>query len=310
MADKVYISQAPHIASSKTTQGIMRDVLIALAPTTVAGVIIFGLRALAVIAVCLLASVISEYLFCLITKKENTISDLSAAVTGLLLALNLPAGVPLWQAAIGSVFAIVCVKCLFGGLGQNFANPAITGRIFMLTAFATSVASASYPKIVDTAAGATPLPELAAGKSLDLLDLFLGLKGGAIGEVCIVALIVGGIYLVARRVIKPHAPLAFILTVFLFTLALVKGDFAESLAWCLSGGLFIGAIFMATDYSTTPTTPAGKIVFGIGAGIITVIIRFFGTYPEGVSFAILIMNILTPYIDRLTERKPFGGKVK
>lgn len=309
MSDKVYISQAPHIASKRTTASIMLDVLIALLPTSVAGVVIFGLRALAVIAVCLIASVLSEYLFCLVTKKQNTVTDLSAAVTGLILALNLPASVPLWQAAIGSAFAIVCVKCLFGGIGQNFANPAITGRIFMLTAFA-SVASPSYPKVVDTVAGATPLVSLAEGKSVDMLDLFIGLKGGAIGEVCIAAILVGAIYLIVRGVIKPYAPAAFILTTFLFTLALEGGDFTASLAWCLSGGLIFGAVFMATDYSTTPVTPLGKIIFGVGAGVITVLIRFFGNYPEGVSFAILLMNILTPYIDRLTERKPFGGEVK
>ncbi len=308
MSDKLHISQAPHICTSKTTRGIMLDVIIALAPTSLAGIIIFGLRALAVIAVCVAASVLSEYLFCLATKKQNTIDDLSAVVTGMLLALNLPANVPLWQAAIGSVFAVVCVKCFFGGIGQNFANPAITGRIFMLIAF-TSVASAAYPTVVDTVSGATPLVTLNDGGSVKLLDLFLGLKGGAIGEVCILAIIVGAVYLIARRVITPYAPLSFIFTAFLFTLALEGGDFVTALAWCLSGGLFIGAFFMATDYSTTPITPFGKILFGVGAGLITVLIRFFGVYPEGVSFAILLMNILTPYIDRLTERKPFGGKV-
>ncbi len=312
MSEKLHISQAPHICNARTTRGIMLDVLIALMPTSIAGIVIFGLRALAVLAASVAAAVLSEYIFCLITKRMNTIGDLSAAVTGLLLGLNLPANVPIWQSVIGSVFAVVCVKCFFGGLGQNFANPAITGRIFMLVAF-SSVASAAFPKItetVDTATGATPLPQLVEGKNLNLLDLFLGIKGGAIGEVCIVAILAGAVYLFVRRVIKPYAPISFVLTVFLFTLALEGGDFKLSIAWCLSGGLMLGAFFMATDYATTPVTPIGKIVFGVGAGLITVLIRFFGSYPEGVSFAILLMNILTPYIDRLTERRPFGSSVK
>lgn len=309
MENKLHISSAPHICSPRTTRGIMLDVIIALLPATVAGVIIFGLRALLVVAVSVGASVASEYLYCLITKRKQTVGDLSAVVTGLLLALNLPANIPMWQTVIGAAFSIVVVKCLFGGIGQNFANPAITGRIFMLTSFA-GAASAAYPTVVDTVSGATPLEVLADNGSVNLMDLFLGLKGGAIGEVCILALVIGGVYLLVRGVIKPHAPVSFILTVFLFTLALEGGDFVAALAWCLSGGLFIGAIFMATDYSTTPVTPLGKVVFGLGAGIITTVIRFFGNYPEGVSFAILIMNIVTPYIDKLTARKPFGGKVK
>ncbi len=309
MSNKLHISQAPHICTPKTTRDIMLDVLVALVPTSVAGIVIFGLRALAVIAVCVASAVLSEYLFCLATKRKQTIGDLSAAVTGLLLALNLPANIPIWQCVIGSAFAIVCVKCFFGGLGQNFANPAITGRIFMLVAFPSSVAIAANPTVVDTVTGATPLPTLLSGGSTKLIDLFMGLKGGAIGEVCIAAILCGAVYLIITRVIKPHAPVAYILTAFLFTLALEGGDFKTALAWCLSGGLMLGAFFMATDYSTTPITPVGKIVFGVGAGLITVLIRFFGSYPEGVSFAILLMNILTPYIDRLTERKPFGGKI-
>jgi electron transport complex protein RnfD len=300
---KLSVSLSPHINSPRTTAGIMLDVLIALLPTSVAGIVIFGLRALAVLAVSVAVAVLSEFLFSIITKRPQTVGDLSAAVTGLLLGLNLPYNTPLWQVAVGSVFAVICVKCLFGGIGQNFANPAITARIFMLVAF-TNLSK------VDAAIGATPLADLKAGKELPLLDLFIGDKGGAIGEVCIAALLVGGIYLVVRRVINPTTPLVYVATSYLFTLALVGGDLTEALAWTLSGGLMIGAIFMATDYSTTPTTSLGKAVFGIGAGLITVLIRFYGSYPEGVSFAILLMNILTPYIDRLTARVPFGGKVK
>ncbi len=307
MSDKLHISQAPHICSPRTTQSIMLDVLVALVPTSVAGIIIFGLRALAVIAACVASAVLSEYLFCLATKRKNTVGDLSAAVTGLLLALNLPANIPIWQCVVGSAFAVVCVKCFFGGLGQNFANPAITGRIFMTIAFTSSVKAAN-PTVVDTVTGATPLSTLRNGGNVKLVDLFMGLKGGVIGEVCIAAILFGAVYLLINRVIKPYAPLAYIGTVFLFTLALEGGDFKMALAWCLSGGLVLGAFFMATDYSTTPVTPLGKIIFGIGAGIMTVLMRFFGSNTEGVSYAILFMNILTPYIDRLTERKTFGGK--
>jgi len=302
---KLHMSVSPHFRTSKTTTTIMLDVLIAMLPTTVAGVIIFGLRSLAVIAACLISSVLSEYLFCLITKREQTVTDLSAAVTGLILALNLPANVPIWQAVIGSVFAVICVKCLFGGIGQNFANPAATGRIFMLIAF-SSMATSAFP--VDTVATATPIASLMKKEMPNLLDLFLGRHGGAIGEVCFLAIIIGGVYLVVRRVIRPHAPLAFILTVFAMSLALEGGNFTMALAWIMSGGLAFGAVFMATDYSTTPLTDLGKVVFGVGAGIITVLIRFFGSYPEGVTFALLFMNIVTPYIDKLTKKRPFGGE--
>lgn len=308
MDSKLHVSASPHIHSARTTQSVMLDVVIALLPAAVAGVILFGLSALRVIVCCVAAAVLSEFIFNLILKKEQTIGDLSAIVTGLLLALNLSANIPLWQAAVGSVFAIIVVKCLFGGLGHNLVNPAITARVFMLVAFG-SMAQAAFP--VDAVAGATPLVELAAGNSPSLLDLFLGKTGGAIGETCTLALLIGGIYLLVRRVISWHLPVAFIGTVFLFTLALVGFDFTTALAWTLSGGLFIGAIFMATDYVTSPATPLGMFVFGVLAGVLTVVIRFYGNYPEGVSFAILFMNILTPFIDKWTARKPFGtGGVK
>lgn len=310
MENKLHISVSPHIRSPRTTQSIMLDVLIALLPVTVMGCVIFGLRSLLVVCATVAAAVLSEFLFCLITKKTQTVGDLSAAVTGLLLALNLPANIPIWQAVIGAVFAVICVKCLFGGIGKNFANPAITARIFMLVAFG-EMAKVAYPTIVDTATGATPLDALVNdGIVPELIDLFLGIHGGAIGETCVAALLIGGVYLLVRRVINPAAPAALILTVFLFSLALEGGSLMKALEWTLSGGLFLGAIFMATDYSTTPVTTLGKTVFGVGAGIITVLVRFFGTYPEGVSYAILLMNILTPYIDKFTARRPFGGKIK
>lgn len=307
MENKLHVSVSPHIHSKKSTQGIMLDVIISLLPATIAGVVIFGLEALLVIAVCVAVSVLGEFLFNKTTKKPLTISDLSAAVTGLLLALNLPANLPLWQAAVGSLFAIIIVKCIFGGIGRNVVNPAITGRVFMLIAF-TSMTTAAFP--LDSTAGATPLAEIANGNEVILQDLLLGNVGGSIGETSKVALLIGGIYLLVRKVISWHIPVAFIGTAFIFSLAVHEFDVMLALSLILSGGLILGAFFMATDYVTSPTTPLGKIIFGVGAGLITVLIREWGVYPEGVSFAILIMNIINPYIDMLTKRKLFGGAKK
>ena len=304
MEKMLHLSVSPHTHCGRTTSSIMLDVIIALFPATLAGVIIFGLEALLVVAVCVAASVGFEYLFNLIAKKEQTIGDYSAIVTGLLLGLNLPATTPIWQCVIGALFAIVVVKCLFGGLGYNVVNPAITARVLMLVSFA-SVAAPAFP--VDVKAGATPLVDLANGKSVDLVDLLLGNHGGAIGETCAVALLLGFIYLLVREVISWEIPVSFIGSVFVFSL-LMEGDAEKALALTLSGGLLLGAIFMATDYVTSPTTPAGKLVFGLGCGLLTFLIRYFGSYPEGVSFAILIMNLLVPYIDKLTKHKIYGGK--
>ncbi len=297
---------SPHIHSGRTTRGIMGDVLIALLPATIAGTVIFGLRALAVVAVCVVCCVGFEALVNLAIKKEQTIGDLSAAVTGLLLALNLPVDVPLWQCAVGSLFAIVLVKCLFGGIGCNLVNPAIAARVFMLVAF-SSLAVPSFP--VDAVASATPL---SAETMPSLLDLFLGNRGGAIGETCVLALLLGGIYLLVRRVISWQTPVLFIATVFVFSLFMEGFDAVSALSLTMSGGLFIGAFFMATDYTTSPYTPWGKVIFAVGAGLLTCLIRYFGTYPEGVSFAILFMNILNPYICKWTKRKVFaaGGEKK
>ena len=305
--ENLIVSQSPHIHSGASTSRIMRDVLIALLPTTVAGMILFGWRALLTIAVCVVTCVLGEYVFNIITKRKQTIGDLSAAVTGLLLGLNLSTNVKIWQCVVGSIFAIIVVKCLFGGLGCNFANPAITGRVFMLIAFSASVAGGANP--IDLEAGATPLAEMKTGFDLDtlpsLLDMLLGKRGGAIGETCIIALVLGFIYLVIRRVIHFETPLIFIGTTYVLTLA-ITGDPLVSLYQILGGGLFIGAIFMATDYVTTPITRVGRMIFAVGCGLITVLIRFFGTYPEGVSFAILLMNILSPYIDKWTQPRPLG----
>ncbi|MBQ8862169.1 MAG: RnfABCDGE type electron transport complex subunit D [Clostridia bacterium] len=307
MAKLLRLSVSPHIHSGRSTAGIMRDVIIALMPAVIAGTIIFGLRALLVVAVCVASCVLLEAVFNIIMKKEQTVGDFSAALTGFLLALNLPAGIPIWQCVVGSAFAIIIVKCLFGGIGCNLVNPAITARVFMLVAFG-SMATQSYPTIVDTVAGATPLESIAAGNTPAITDLLLGLKGGAIGETCALVLLAGLVYLLVRRVVSWHIPVSFVGTVYVLSLMMEGFDFMRALALILSGGLFIGAFFMATDYVTSPTTPAGKIVFGVGAGLLTFLIRYFGTYPEGVSFAILFMNILTPYIDSFTAHKVFGGK--
>ena len=307
MDKPLLLAVSPHIHSGKSTAGIMQDVLISLVPAAIAGTIIFGLRSLLVISVCVAVCVLAEALFNLTVKKTQTVGDCSAAVTGLLLALNLPATVPIWQCVIGSLFAIVIVKCLFGGIGKNPVNPAITARVFMLVSF-SSLTVQAFPTVVDTVAGATPLPTIAEGNMPELSALFLGLTGGAIGETCALALLVGFLYLLARRIITWHVPVSFVGTVFILSLFAEGFDFMRALALILSGGLLLGAIFMATDYVTSPATAKGKLVFGIGAGLLTFLIRYFGVYPEGVSFAILFMNILTPYIDALTAHKVFGGQ--
>ena len=294
------LSVSPHIHSGRSTRRIMLDVLIALLPATAAGAVIFGLRSLLVVAVTVAACIGFEALFNLLAKKPIPVGDLSAAVTGLLLALNLPANVPLWQCVVGALFAMVVVKGLFGGLGANPVNPAITARVFMLVAFST-MTKAAFP--VDSVSSATPL---ASEEATSLMDLFLGNHGGAIGETCAAALLLGGLYLLVRRVITWQIPVAFVGTVFLTSFLMEGMDATAALAAILSGGLLIGAIFMATDYVSSPATPWGKIIFGLGAGLVTFLIRYFGVYPEGVSFAILLMNILTPYINSWTKRKVFG----
>lgn len=302
------VSVSPHLTHKDSTRTIMRDVLIALIPAVIASILIFGLRALLLTIVCVGTAVFWEWAFQKLCKRKTTIGDLSAAVTGLILAMNLPAGLPLWQAAFGTLVAIVVVKQLFGGIGYNFANPAITARVVMLIAFAGTMTTWAAPNFyfgADAITAATPLAVLKEGGSYSLLNLFLGTVGGSMGETSALALLIGFVYLLCRRVITWHTPVAFIGTV--FVLALVKGGFVFGLAEILAGGVFLGAIFMATDYVTTPQTPWGRVIFGIGCGLITCLIRFFGNYPEGVSFSILLMNILTPYISNWTAKKPLGG---
>ena len=309
--NKLIVSSSPHIKTKQDTPSIMLDVIIALLPALIAGVVIYGIRALLVVVTCVLASVVSEFLFNIIVKKEQTIFDLSAIVTGLILSLSLHADAPVWQCIVGSVFAIIVVKCLFGGLGANFANPAVTGRVFLLVCFSSTLAGGSRPLITnnpDLVAGATPLEVLANGGELpSLLDMFLGLRGGAIGEACILAILLGFIYLVARKVINFEVPLIMVATVFLLSL-IVGGDVNAALYHVLGGGIVFGAVYMATDYVTTPITRTGKMIFAFGCGLITFLIRMYGNYPEGVSFAILFMNILSPYIEKWTKPRAFGKR--
>ncbi|MDD6237392.1 MAG: RnfABCDGE type electron transport complex subunit D [Clostridiales bacterium] len=304
------VAASPHIRSGNSTTKIMLDVIIALCPALIAGAIVFGWRALLVVAVCVLSCVVFEYLSRRVMKRDNTIGDLSAVVTGMLLAFNLPVTIPLWMAVIGCFIAIVIVKQLFGGIGQNFANPAITARIVLMISFTSQMTHWVEPFFyqnagVDAVATATPLTMISTPDKLpSLLEMFLGAKGGCIGEVSGLALLIGGLYLVIKRVISPTVPLVFLGTVFVLC-ALFD---AQPVYQLLSGGLMLGAIFMATDYSTSPITEWGKVIFGFGCGFITVMIRVFGSYPEGVSFSILFMNILVPYIDKATASRPVGRK--
>lgn len=310
---KLHISSTPHIhQKGSSTRSIMLDVVIAMLPATVAGIVIFGLKALWTVLTCVISAVLAEFIFNLCVHKKQTVGDLSAVVTGLLLALNLSTAVPLWQCAVGSVFAIVVVKCFFGGLGKNIVNPAITARVFMLLTFG-AVGAVALPTVVEITSGATPLAalnqgaEIAAAEAPSLMDLFLGLHGGAIGETCALALIIGFIYLVVRKVIKWYVPVSYVATVFVCYFLFGGFNATFALQHVLAGGLLLGAIFMATDYVTTPNTNAGRVVFCIGAGLLTFAIRQFGMYPEGVSIAILTMNLLTPFISDFTKRKTLGG---
>ena len=297
---KYVISSSPHLRDNVSTTSIMRDVCIALLPAAVAGVLFFGYRSAIILALSVAAAVLSEWLYCKAAHCRNTIGDFSAVVTGMLLAMNLPVSIPLWQAVFGALVAMVAVKGLFGGIGKNFANPAITARIVMFLAFSKSMTAWVFP---DAVSSATPLAMMANGESVDYLTLLLGNHGGCLGETSALALLIGFAYLLIRGVISWHTPVCFVGTVFVMSLILGQ----DAVGQILSGGLMLGAIFMATDYSTTPSTDWGRVLFGIGAGLLTVLIRFYGAYAEGVSFAILFMNILTPYLSRWTETKPFGG---
>ncbi|MBO5571163.1 MAG: RnfABCDGE type electron transport complex subunit D [Ruminococcus sp.] len=304
--NKLIVSPSPHDENFVKTHSIMLQVIMALMPALGVSIYIFGPRVLPLTAVCVGSCILFEYLCRRLMKRDNTIGDMSAAVTGLLLAMNLPVTAPYWMAVVGSFVAIVIVKQLFGGIGQNFANPAITARIVLMVGFPTInhwIKPLEYD--YDAVSSATPLVLAKKGEELpSYLDMFLGKTGGSLGETCALALLLGGLYLAARKIISLAAPLSFIGS--LFILSWIAGD--DPLYQILAGGVFLGAFFMATDYATTPITQKGKVVFGLGCGIITFVIRHFGSYPEGVSFSILLMNVLTPYIEELTRNKPFGAK--
>ena len=317
---KLTVASSPHIRGNFRTNRIMLDVVLALLPALAVGIWQFGLEALLVTLVCVSSAVAAEWLYSVITRTRNTIVDGSAVVTGLLLAMTLPSTVPYWQAAIGSVFAIILVKALWGGLGQNIFNPALAARAFLLLVWPASltrylhgtvdVVTAATSGGADAASSATALHQMVMGSlpGESLMDMFLGNCAGSIGEISALALLLGGAYLVYRKVISIRIPAAYLGTVALLTLIFHKTD--NALAWMLysllSGGVMLGAIFMATDYATSPATPMGQVVYGIGCGALTVFFRYFGLFPEGVTYAILLMNAFVWFIDRLTPIRRFG----
>lgn len=307
------VSGTPHVRSKESIQSIMRDVIIALVPATAAGIYYFGIKALILIVAAIVSAVFFEWLYEKITKKPVTINDLSAVVTGLLLAMNLPASAPVWVAIVGSAFAIIFAKQLFGGLGQNFINPALAGRAFLLASYPTEMTTWVVPNglAADAATYATPLAQLKNG-TLDasLGQLVMGQVGGCIGETCAIALIIGGLYLLYKHVISWKIPVIYIATVFILFAVLGRHGLRMPVQEIFAGGVMLGGIFMATDYASSPVTPKGQVIFAIGAGLLTYLIRTFGGYPEGVSYSILIMNCCVPLIERFTEPTIFGALPK
>ena len=304
MSDLYHVSSSPHVRSKDTTERIMLYVIIALLPTTLFGIYNFGYRALILILVTIASCVASEWIFNKIVHKKQTINDLSAVVTGLLLALNLPATLPWWEAVLGGVFAIVVVKCMFGGLGQNFMNPALGARCFLLIAFAANMTNFT----IDSYTGATPLAAMRNGDPVNTMDMLIGRTAGTIGETSAIAILIGAILLILMGVIDLRIPASYIITFIVFML-LFSGhgaDWTYITAQFCGGGLMLGAFFMATDYVTSPITPMGQIIFGICCGIFTGLFRCFGANAEGVSFAIILSNILVPMIEKYTVPRAFG----
>lgn len=303
------VASSPHIRGNFRTNRIMLDVVIALMPALAVGVCVHGLRAVLVTALSMACAVVFERLYSLVTKSRNTVSDCSALVTGLLLAMTLPVSVPLWQVVVGNFFAIVVVKALFGGLGQNIFNPALSARAFLMLIYPAGLTR--YPGL-DGVTAATPLHHMVMPSLPEesLLDMFLGICPGSIGEVSALALLAGGVYLVVRKVISPRIPLAYVGTVAVLSLIFHKTD--STLLWMgysvLSGGLLLGAIFMATDYATSPVTAKGQLIYGVACGVLTLLLRYFGIFPEGVTYAILLMNACVWVIDRFTPPPRFGVK--
>ena len=309
---KFEVTSSPHIRGKRNTQQIMLDVILALIPTLLVGIVRFGMNALVVTLVSIVAAVAAEWICGMIVYHKNTVKDLSSVVTGLLLALTLPATVPYWAAALGSAFAIIVVKGLCGGLGKNIFNPALGARAFLMFVCPVYLVRYVAPGAVDGVASATPLHHMVmpALPEESISQMFLGNIGGTIGEVCTAALLIGGIYLIWRGVISVRIPAAYLGTVAVLTLVFSKGDnaFAWMLYSLLGGGVVLGALFMATDYATSPVTPKGQIIYGIGCGIFTVIFRYFGLFPEGVTYAILLMNACAWAIDRYMAPRRFGTK--
>ena len=303
MENKLIVTAAPHITSPDSTQSIMGRVCLALAPALIASVIIFGINALILTAVTVAACVFFEWAYCKLMGREVPIADFSAVVTGLLLAFNLPATLPPWMAIVGAFIAIVIIKQLFGGLGYNFANPAIVGRIALAVGFGAKMAAYPLPDNgVDALTSATPLAVAGELGSADYLTLLLGNHGGVLGETCAICILIGGIYLIATKVISPVLPVTYLATVAVLSLCFGMDPVVQ----LLSGGLMLGAFFMATDYVTSPTTDKGKVVAGLFLGLVTMLIRRFGNMNEGVSFAILLMNLITPYIEVNTRQDRLG----
>ena len=320
MENRLNVTASPHIQDNSSTRKLMLNVIIALLPCVVASTIIFGARTLLVVGVTVAASVLFEYLYCHLMKKPNPVGDLSAVVTGMILALNMPVTMPLWIAIVGAFIAIVLMKQLFGGIGMNFANPALVARIVLFTGFASRMtAFVNPPKAARTlqimgATGATPLQVEGGVGKYPLMDLFMGVHGGVMGETCALAILIGLAWLLITRTITATIPVAYVGSYAVFSFLLNVGELGAAdagmlvLHEVLAGGLLFGAVFMATDYVTSPFTLKGKIVFGIGLGLITFGIRAFGNMAEGVSYAILLMNLFVPYINDLTRQVPLGYK--
>lgn len=311
--EKLVVSASPHFRSKQTSQNIMLDVIIALIPSLIASCFIFGIRSLLLTVVSVVACVLFEYLSRKVMKRHNTIADLSAVVTGMLLAFNLPASMPIWMVIIGDFFAIVIAKQFFGGIGQNFVNPALVGRIALMLSFPSAMGKYPEPLARSVAiTSATPLAALKVGELPEpsLLGMFLGVRGGCLGEVCIAALLLGFIYLLVRKVISWHIPVTYIGAVAVIMLAKSGFDIQFVAYELMAGGLVLGAVYMATDYTTSPVSQRGKVIYALGCALITSLIRIFGNLPEGVSFSIILMNILVPHIEHISIPKPFGTPKK
>lgn len=326
MDNKLIVSSSPHVRSNEDTSYIMKQVTIALLPAAIAGVYFFRLSALSAIFFCILGSVGSEFLYQKFTKQESTIGDFSAVVTGLLLAFNVPASLPWWMCLLGGIFAIVVVKMVFGGIGCNFVNPALAARAFLLASFPVAMTAWTKPgatnwigKNIDAVSTATPLSFLKAGASglseltkngISLSDMMIGNIGGSIGETSAILLILGGVYLMYKGIINYVIPTYYIATVFILTLILGGFNFNFALYELFAGGLMLGGFFMLTDYTTSPMTTKGQIIYAVLAGILTTVIRLFGGYPEGVSYSILLVNVMTPLIDKYVKDRVFGEVAK